>query len=188
MNNNAAFIAFLNQYLALFTLVGFIIAILWLLKIIAHHYGFLRKYKHWMEHVARFAHPLGFLIALFAMIMSLYYSYFLNIAPCELCWFQRIFLYPQVLLFGLAWYKRDKEIYDYSIVLSAIGLFIAVYQHYLQMGYSLYTPCSTAPFAVDCAAPTFLEFGFVTYPFMSVVTFSILLLLAYTAKKFRKIE
>lgn len=186
MNTNAAFVTLLNQYLAFFTIVGLIIAALWLLKIIAHHYGFLRKYRHWMEHIARLAHPLGFLIALFATIMSLYYQYALGIEPCELCWLQRIFLYPQVFLFGLAWYKKDKAIYDYSILLSIAGLVIALYQHYLQIGYNLYSPCSTNPFAVSCAKPTFLEFGFVTYPFMAVVTFSILILLAYTAKEFEK--
>lgn len=186
MENKEAFVAFLNQYLALFTFVGFIIVILWVMKLVAHHYGFLRKYRHWMEHVARFAHPLGFIVALFAMLMSLYYSYFLDLAPCELCWLQRIFLYPLVFLFGLAWYKKDKGIYDYIMFLSGIGLIIAVYHHYLQMGYSLYAPCSTGPFAVSCSVPTFLEYGFITYPFMAVITFSIIILLAYTAKKFEK--
>jgi disulfide bond formation protein DsbB len=82
-----------------------------------------------MEHVARVAFPLGFLISLFATIMSLYYSYYLHIAPCELCWLQRIFIYPQVVLFGMAWYKKDTGIYDYIIFLSGIGLIIATYHH-----------------------------------------------------------
>jgi disulfide bond formation protein DsbB len=134
----------------------------------------------------RYALPMGFFITLFAMLGSLYYSFYLYIAPCELCWYQRIFLYPLVFLFGFAWYKNDRKVFDYVILLSVVGGAIGLYHHYLQLGYDLLAPCSTAPFAVDCSVPTFVEYGFVTYPFMAVVTFSLAILLSISAKKFQK--
>jgi hypothetical protein len=66
-------------------------------------------------------------------------------------------------------------------MLSLIGFAIAVYHHMLQIGYNIYKPCSTAPFAVDCAKPSFIEFGFVTFPLMAVVLFGFLALLIFVA-------
>lgn len=187
METNEALVQTVNHSFALLTLIGFIVIVMWFLKLVAHRFGFLGKYRHWMEALARVALPLGLLTSLFAVLGSLYYSEFLHIEPCELCWYQRIFIYPMVVLFGLAWYKKvDKHVYDYIMILSGMGLTIALYHHYLQLGYNLLKPCSSAPFAVDCSTPTFIEFGFITYPFMAVVTLSFTFLLAYTAKKFGK--
>ena len=76
--------------------------------------------------------------------LTLFYSEILGFAPCGLCWLQRVFLYPQVVLLGLALYKKDKNIVDYSIALSVAGGIVALYQHYLQMGGELFrTNCSS---------------------------------------------
>jgi hypothetical protein len=67
------------------------------------------------------------------------------------------------------------------LILSIVGFAIAVYHHFLQIGFDLMKPCSTAPFAVDCAKPSFIEFGFVTFPFMAVVLFGFLALMMVVA-------
>jgi disulfide bond formation protein DsbB len=95
-------------------------------------------------------------------------------------------MYPQVFLFAYAWYKKDRNVLPYSLVLSGVGFVIAGYHHMLQIGYDMYKPCSTSPFAVDCAKPTFVEFGFVTFPFMALVLFGALILLVITATHFAK--
>ena len=74
----------------------------------------------------------------------------------------------------------------YSAVLSVVGVAIALYHHMLQIGYNLMKPCSSAPFAVDCAKPSFVEFGFVTFPLMSAVLFSILLIVIFIASVLAK--
>lgn len=53
---------------------------------------------------------LGFLLTLGATAMTLYYSEILGFAPCGWCWVQRVFLWPQVFLFAIALYKRDRAI------------------------------------------------------------------------------
>jgi disulfide bond formation protein DsbB len=88
-----------------------------------------------------------------------------------------------MFMFGLAWWKKDRNVLPYSFILSVVGFAIAVYHHMLQIGYNIYKPCSTAPFAVDCAKPSFVEFGFVTFPFMAVVLFAFILLIIVTATK-----
>ena len=186
MLDNTALIASSNHYFALATLVGFIIVLIWIVDLAFLKLGFLKSKQRAYEVLAAYAIPLGFFVSLFAMVGSLYYSYYLHIPACELCWFARIFIYQLVFIFGLAWYKRDTKVYDYVLLISGVGFLIALYHHYLQMGYELLAPCSTAPFAVDCSTPTFIEYGFVTFPFMGVVTLAVTFLLALTAKMFQK--
>lgn len=186
MEDNTALIAASNGFFATLTLIGFVVLACWVIELILLKFGFLKMARPYYRILASYALPLGFLVSLFAMAGSLYYSYYLHIPACDLCWMQRIFLYPLVVVFGMAWWKKDDRIHDYVMGLSAVGFVIALYHHYLQLGYDLYKPCSTAPFAVECSTPTFIEYGFITYPFMAVVTFGFTFLLSYTAKRFSK--
>ena len=175
---------FLNHYLSLATIVGIVFAVL-LAGYAAYRY-FTKTKCLVLEGVARYVLPLSFLISFGGMILSLYYSEFLQYIPCDLCWFQRIFMYPQVFMLGHALYKKYKNVLPYSLILSCVGFAIAVYHHMLQIGYNIYKPCSDAPFAVDCAKPSFVEYGFVTFPLMAVLLFSSLILLVVITKFFAK--
>ena len=122
----------------------------------------------------------AFGFALAGTIITLYYSEYLGATPCGLCWLQRIFLYPQVVLFAIAAWRKDTSVAVYSIALSMIGAVIALYQHYLQMGGTLdVIPCPATGTAADCTARTFFEFGYITYPFMAFSLFVYLILLMY---------
>ncbi len=184
MQETTSFVTTLNHYLSLASIAGAIVLISWMLYLAKEMYG--KKISHLTNKVSEYILPLGFLITTAGTLMSLYYSEFLKIIPCDLCWFQRIFMYPQVFLFAYAWYKKDRNVLPYSLVLSGVGFVIAGYHHMLQIGYDMYKPCSTSPFAVDCAKPTFVEFGFVTFPFMALVLFGALILLVITATHFAK--
>ncbi|GAA6752815.1 disulfide bond formation protein B [Thermus antranikianii] len=56
-----------------------------------------------------------------ATLGSLYYSEVRLFLPCELCWYQRIFMYPQAVLLGLALWRQDLSIWPYALTLSLIG-------------------------------------------------------------------
>jgi len=58
-------------------------------------------------------------------------------------------------------------------------LVVALYQEYLQLGYSELIPCPAISNFADCAKPTFLEYGFITFPFASVVLFGFLILMSF---------
>lgn len=184
MEQTATFISTLNYYLAFGTLLGTIVLVIWIVLLCKSIFD--KKTFPFASLLSAYVLPLGFLITTAGMLMSLYYSEFLGVIPCVLCWYQRIFMYSQVFLFGYAWYKKDKNILSYSLVLSLVGFAIGMYHHLLQIGYDIYKPCSTSPFAVDCAKPTFVEFGFVTFPFMAVVLFGALILLVVTVSRFEK--
>lgn len=173
-----------NYYLSLSTILGGSIIFAW---ICFHFYAVKRKKdSKLLSSIASYALPLGFIFTLGGSLMTLFYSEFLGYVPCGLCWLQRIFLYPQVVLFGLAWIKKDTNIFFYTMWLSILGLVVGFYQNYLQLGYSPLMPCPVTAVFSDCAVPPFIEFGFVTFPGMAVVLFSSLAILSATALRFTK--
>ncbi len=63
----------------------------------------------------------AWVVALVATLGSLYYSEVRLFLPCELCWYQRIFMYPQAVLLGLALWRQDLFVWPYALTLSLIG-------------------------------------------------------------------
>ncbi len=167
------FVEELNFLLALGT-IGMQIATVTLIALL-----FLEKknsdYAVLGNFVRRFGLHIGFLIALGSTIMSLYYSEVLGFIPCFLCWLQRIFIYPLVVLFGIAIWKKDSRIADYVIGLSIVGFCIALYQHFLQMMGHGSLPCPSS--GGDCAQRILFEFGYITFPLIAVSSFALLIVL-----------
>ena len=122
--------------------------------------------------------PLSFIIVLGAFVGSLFYSEIAGFPPCSLCWYQRIFIYPQIILIGVALIWRDRAIARYLLPLSIIGGVIALYNSYLQYGGSPLIPCAANVAAISCAQRFVFEFGYLTLPLMSLTAFVLLILLA----------
>jgi disulfide bond formation protein DsbB len=74
---------------------------------------------------------LAFGTALTAMLGSLYYSEIVGFVPCTLCWYQRILMYPLVLITLVGIVKQDRSLPDYVLPLSVIGMGFSTY-HYLR--------------------------------------------------------
>ena len=184
MQDHPVYAPTLTHYLALLTIIGAVFVVLFAISLV--YLSCKKDIGKYARCLSDYIFPLGFFITFGGMFLTLFYEYALHYAPCDLCWYQRIFLYPQVVLFGYAWYKKDRAVLPYALVLSIFGLVIALYHHALQIGFDLMKPCSSAPFAVDCAKPSFIEFGFVTFPFMAVVLFGFLSLLYSTALTLKK--
>jgi len=125
---------------------------------------------------------LVFLISIAGTALSLTYSEVFGFVPCGLCWLQRIFLYPMVILSGLALWKRDRSIADYLIALSIPGMIVALYQHYLQLGGSNLVGCPAAGFGADCAKRILFEFGYITFPLVAFSAFVLIATVAYTIR------
>lgn len=130
--------------------------------------------------INRYGILLGFLVSLGALIGSLVYSNIIGFAPCDLCWIQRIFLYPQALLFGVALWKKEKTaIVDYSLVLTVVGLIFALNHNILAWTDFSILPCSAT---VSCTKVYVDIFGYITIPIMSLTTFLVLLALMLIKK------
>lgn len=139
-----------------------------------------RRQSDFLAFVARRAIWIGFAIALIGVATSLFYSEVAGFAPCLLCWWQRVFLYPQALVFAVGLWWRDKKVSSYSLALSIPGALLAIYHSYLQFGGSPLIPCSAN--ATSCIQRYFLEFGYVTIPTMSLTAFGLIIVLMIASK------
>jgi disulfide bond formation protein DsbB len=109
----------------------------------------------------------AFLITAGAAVASLYYSEIVGWAPCTLCWYQRIFIYPSAVVLGIAWRRNDRQIYRYAGPLLLIGATIALY-HYLYQNFS-FIPTVCRIDGASCKQDYVRAFGFVSIPLMSLV-------------------
>lgn len=169
----------LNYSLSLLSIIGIVGIVLFSILLVTKPQNALISF------VARHALIIGFLASLIGTAMSLFYSEVVGYLPCALCWIQRIFVYPQVLIFGVGLWTKDKKAILYATTLSCVGLIVALYHSYIQLGYNEFIPCPATGAFADCAKPNFIEFGFVTFPAMSAVLFLSLIVLYYTSKKGR---
>jgi disulfide bond formation protein DsbB len=120
---------------------------------------------------------LAFVVATTATLGSLYLSDVVHLIPCTFCWYQRIAMYPLVVVLGVAAWRKDHGIRIYAETLAAIGAVIAAYHRLIQAFPDLGgSSCSTG---VPCTAAYFTEFGFVTIPYMALSGFLLILALLW---------
>lgn len=117
--------------------------------------------------LGRAALSLAWVIALVTTLGSLYYSRVQDYVPCELCWYQRICIYPFAVILGIAAVRRDAGVRIYAIPVLAIGAVIAAYHSWIQA----YPPADGTSFCsadTPCTLRYVWEFGFVSLPFMAL--------------------
>lgn len=114
-----------------------------------------------------------FLQSLVAMLGSLFFSQVLLFPPCTLCWYQRIALYPIVLLSAIGIIRKDNKVYQYILPLSLIGLVISLYHNFL---YLKLTPAAVdfCNSGVSCTTHYIQWFGFITIPFLALLAFIVI--------------
>jgi len=118
----------------------------------------------------------AFLLSLFSVLLSIFYSEFLHYAPCFLCWLQRIFMFPQVFLLGMAYFRNDKNIFDFSFPLLLVGFFIAAYHEYIYIAGEGSAPCGSS--GVSCIQQLVSEIGgYISIPMLSLTSFAALLVI-----------
>jgi disulfide bond formation protein DsbB len=144
--------------------------------------------RHILSHgYERYLAAIG-LISFASILGALLYQIGYLTPVCELCWWQRIFLFPiAVVAFVALWFK-SREAHITSAILAGSGLFYAVYHYYyhfqgLVLGNKLSLPCSSGGLLPACTDSPILTFGFITIPFMGILVFSSILMLAFFAHK-----
>jgi disulfide bond formation protein DsbB len=93
--------------------------------------------------------------------------------PCDLCWYQRIFMYPLVLIFSVAIVKKDYKIHDYVLPIAIIGTIYAFYHVLLQEGI-LSEDLSKCISGVPCTDESNVIFGPITIPLLSLNSFVVI--------------
>ena len=122
------------------------------------------------------------IVASVSTLASLFFSEIMELAPCALCWYQRVFMFPLVIVLLVGLFPFDKSIIKYALPLAIAGWGFAFYHYLLYSGFipESIQPCSQG---VSCSE-TYLDlFGFLTIPMLSLISFSILIGLLLTLRR-----
>jgi disulfide bond formation protein DsbB len=124
---------------------------------------------------------LAFAVAATATAGSLYLSEVAGYVPCTLCWYQRIAMYPLVMILGIAAWRRDVGVRRYVVPLAGVGAVIAAYHVALQRLPGL--PAGACSLDAPCTAIYVERFGFVTIPVMALIGFVAILTLLVVLRR-----
>lgn len=125
-------------------------------------------------------------ISIIATFGSLYFSEIKQYEPCELCWYQRILMYPFTVILGIAVIKKDYRISLYTMILSGIGALISTY-HYLIQKVTFFTDHAAACGRVPCTGSYINLFGFITIPFLAGTAFILIFICSYIVWKNKEV-
>lgn len=162
-------------FLSVLTIAGQLIALALIVLLLRSAFG--SGDARGLRWVAGHGLALMLIVAGVATAGSLYFSDVALWTPCKLCWYQRIFMYPQVVLLLIAIWKRDQNIARYILPLCLIGIVIASNHYFEQVSAALAPPadpsipCDTS--GVSCASTPFFHFGYITIPMMALTAFAL---------------
>jgi len=128
---------------------------------------------------------LAWLLAAVATLGALFFSEIMGFAPCVLCWYQRIAMFPLVLILAAGLLPFDARVVRYALPLAITGLAIALFHVAVVAGWipENLQPCRQG---IPCSEVQVRWLGFITIPFLSALSFagvSALLIAAHLKNK-----
>ncbi len=123
---------------------------------------------------------LGILVALSAVIGSLFYSNFAGFTPCVLCWWQRVFIFPILIILLVGFIKKNNSAFTFVVPLAFFAALVALYQSYVYLGGNSILPCTAE--GGECSRIYVLAFGYITIPLMSLTVSLYILAIAWAKK------
>jgi len=110
----------------------------------------------------------AWVVSLVAMLGSLYFSEIAHFIPCELCWFQRICMYPLTIILGIACFRNDHKIAYYVLPVAIVGGMFSIVHILEENIHALAGICKQG---VSCSTDYIHWFGFVTIPMLALCAF-----------------
>jgi len=122
----------------------------------------------------------AWLVAAVSTLGALFFGEVMKLPPCVLCWYQRICMFPLVLILPIGLFPFDRKVVRYALPLAVLGWPFAVFHVLLIAGVipESIKPCTQG---VPCSEKVIEWFGFVTIPLLSVVAFSTIIALLIAA-------
>lgn len=115
----------------------------------------------------------AWLVATASALGAVFLSDVVGIAPCVLCWWQRIFMFPLVLVLAAGLFPADRTVFRYAFPLVGAGWLVALWHVLLTKGViaESLSPCTQG---IPCSKVDAVWFGFVTIPLLSLAAFSVI--------------
>lgn len=126
-----------------------------------------------------------FTISIIALFGSLYYSEIRGFVPCTLCWYQRILMYPLVLISAIAIAQKNASIALTTAIFAFIGTGLSLY-HYGIQKLSFLRESAPSCGNVSCTGQYVNYFGFITIPFLAFTAFLLITIISLFMMKWQK--
>lgn len=122
------------------------------------------------------------LVVTAATLGSLFFSEVMELPPCSLCWWQRLFMFPLPIIVGAGLFPFDRNVVRYALPLAALGGAVAVYHTLLQLGI---VPESAAPCqqGVPCSEVQLTLLGFLSIPMLATLAFATAVVLLWRVSR-----
>lgn len=119
---------------------------------------------------------IAWMVASVSTLGALFLGEVMGYTPCVLCWYQRIGMFPLVLILAAGLFPFDRGVVRYALPLALAGWLLAVFHWAVASGLvpERATPCSQG---VPCSVEQISWFGFLTLPMLSVLAFSAIIAL-----------
>lgn len=171
-------------------IVGSVIGILMLRLVPNHRFSILygRLFKHLGQKGARYT----LIVSALATLGSLFYSEIAHFAPCIMCWYQRIAMYPIVITSIIILKRKIIQEWIYIVPAAIIGALMALYHYIIQIVSrfspvpSILLPCSAAGTGVSCTTVHTLSYGYISIPMMSLTAFLLILIISWCMRREEK--
>jgi disulfide bond formation protein DsbB len=118
----------------------------------------------------------GWLVACVSTLAALFLGEIMGYTPCVLCWYQRICMFPLVLILAAGLFPFDHRVVRFALPLALAGWLLAMFHWGVASSLipERITPCSRG---VPCSVEQVVWFGFLTMPMLSVLAFSLIIAL-----------
>ena len=122
------------------------------------------------------------LLVLIAIVSTIYASEVMGLPICHLCWYQRICIFPLLIILGIGTFNNDSTCIRYSIPLAVCGAVFAIYQ-YLEQMFPGFSPVNVCGSGASCSQIHLKLFGFITLPLLSLIGCIVIITLLMIAKR-----
>ena len=113
----------------------------------------------------------AWIIAFASTLGSLFFSDIMDFAPCVLCWYQRVCMFPLVIILARGLFPLDRGVVKYALPLAGVGWLLAAYHNLLHSGW---IPADMQPCAkgVSCTEEYLELFGLLSIPALALISFT----------------
>lgn len=122
-------------------------------------------------------------LALVASLAVLFVGEVMGQAPCNLCWFQRAFMFPLAIVLGIAAWRSDIGVWVYALPLALGGWLVAAFHTLLYAGIipEAIQPCTAS--GPSCSSADMTIFGGAPLPLLSLLVFTAIAACLLIAKR-----
>lgn len=152
---------------------------------------FNKKTTGYLKFLANHNVLFALIVAVTATASSLTFSDIYHMEPCKLCIYQRIVIFPQVIILAVALWRNHKDIItDYAVALACVAIPISIFHYTLQMtdapAVHNFAPCDVTGQAPSCSSYYVIMYNYITIPMMALTASALIFILMINRKIFAK--